>query len=180
MRAMDLFLAPHPAMPPKAVRFVNVQVRRLPAGLELLYVVEGDPALLKLPAPQKPSRADGLWQTTCFELFLSGEGGAYREFNFSPSGQWAAYRFQDYRGEREKLALDEPPIARFLGPEPFGIMLLATIVVALEPNARFGPSAVIEEADGTKSYWALSHPSGEPDFHHPDCFALELPAPEQA
>ena len=38
-------------------------------------------------------------------------------------------------------------------------------------------SAVIEEKSGAKSYWALAHPpSGPPDFHHPDCFVLELPA----
>ena len=39
-------------------------------------------------------------------------------------------------------------------------------------------SAVIEETDGAKSYWALAHPPGPPDFHHPDCFALTLPAPD--
>ena len=43
---------------------------------------------------------------------------------------------------------------------------------------RLGLSAVIEAEDGTKSYWALNHPPGAPDFHHKDCFALELPAPE--
>ncbi len=44
--------------------------------------------------------------------------------------------------------------------------------------SRLGLSAVIEETDGTKSYWALAHPAeGPPDFHHPDCFALTLPAP---
>ena len=36
---------------------------------------------------------------------------------------------------------------------------------------------VIEEINGRKSYWALKHPAGKPDFHHPDCFALELPPP---
>ncbi len=36
-------------------------------------------------------------------------------------------------------------------------------------------SAVIEERDGTKSYWALAHAPGAPDFHHADCFTLELP-----
>ena len=35
--------------------------------------------------------------------------------------------------------------------------------------------AVIEEKDGTKSYWALAHPSPEPDFHNPGCFAARLP-----
>jgi hypothetical protein len=35
---------------------------------------------------------------------------------------------------------------------------------------------VIEETNGRLSYWALAHPPGKPDFHHSDCFALELPA----
>ncbi len=38
-------------------------------------------------------------------------------------------------------------------------------------------SAVIEETDGTKSYWALAHPPGKPDFHHHTCFAATLPPP---
>jgi len=41
---------------------------------------------------------------------------------------------------------------------------------------HIGLAAVIEELDGTKSYWALAHPPGAPDFHHADCFALTLPA----
>ena len=35
-------------------------------------------------------------------------------------------------------------------------------------------SAVIEHLDGRISYWALRHPPGKPDFHHPQGFALEL------
>jgi hypothetical protein len=38
---------------------------------------------------------------------------------------------------------------------------------------RIGLAAVIEEASGHKSYWALAHPPGKADFHHPDSFALE-------
>ena len=41
---------------------------------------------------------------------------------------------------------------------------------------RLGLSAVIEETTGRKSFWALAHPPGKADFHHPDCFAFELPA----
>jgi len=37
-------------------------------------------------------------------------------------------------------------------------------------------STTFEETNGRLSYWALAHPPGKPDFHHPDCFALELPA----
>ena len=43
---------------------------------------------------------------------------------------------------------------------------------------EIGLSAVIEEVGSIKSYWALQHPPGRPDFHHPDCFALELAAPD--
>ena len=39
---------------------------------------------------------------------------------------------------------------------------------------RLGLAAVIEETSGRKSYWALAHPPGKPDFHHSDCFALEF------
>ncbi|MEO7634103.1 MAG: hypothetical protein ABIS38_00470 [Sphingomicrobium sp.] len=43
-----------------------------------------------------------------------------------------------------------------------------------------GLSAVIEEQDGAKSYWALAHGPGPPDFHNRACFAHCLPpfAPE--
>jgi hypothetical protein len=39
---------------------------------------------------------------------------------------------------------------------------------------RLGLSALIEDTSGCKSYWALAHPPGKPDFHHADCFAYEF------
>jgi hypothetical protein len=54
----------------------------------------------------------------------------------------------------------------------------------LSPNAemgarriagRVGLAAVVEETSGHRSYWALAHPPGKPDFHHADCFTLEVP-----
>jgi hypothetical protein len=41
---------------------------------------------------------------------------------------------------------------------------------------QLGLSAVIEEKIARKTYWALRHPPGRPDFHHSDGFALEIPA----
>ena len=38
----------------------------------------------------------------------------------------------------------------------------------------------MKDVDGGISYWALAHPPGKPDFHHPDSFALTLPPPEPA
>ena len=39
-----------------------------------------------------------------------------------------------------------------------------------------GFSAVIADKDGRIAYWALAHPPGKADFHHKDCFALQLEA----
>jgi hypothetical protein len=44
---------------------------------------------------------------------------------------------------------------------------------------RLGLSAVIEEMSGRKSYWALAHPPGKPDFHHADGFVHEVAAAQQ-
>jgi hypothetical protein len=173
---MDLNLVPHPAMPPRAMKSVRVLVDRDGRELRLLYLVEGDPGRIRLPAPQKPYRAEGLWQTTCFELFVRDGPQAYREFNFSPSSQWAAYHFRRYREGREALAVNEPPIVRLSEPESSHTMLRASLILEIEPGIPVGLSAIVEETDGTKSYWALAHPPGDkPDFHDPACFALELP-----
>ena len=42
--------------------------------------------------------------------------------------------------------------------------------------AHLALSAVIDEAGGAVSDWALAHGAGKPDFHHADCFALDLAA----
>jgi hypothetical protein len=47
----------------------------------------------------------------------------------------------------------------------------------LDRRFRFGLSVVIEERDGRCSYWALKHPPGKPDFHHPGGFLLEIDPP---
>jgi hypothetical protein len=42
------------------------------------------------------------------------------------------------------------------------------------PHLRVALSAVVEEENGTLSYWALRHAPGKADFHCPDGFVLEL------
>lgn len=122
---------------------------------------------------------DGLWKTTCFELFLGDDAStAYTEFNFSPDGQWACYHFARYRSDFDPDHL--PPIAMVVTREAsqYGLQIEPSIFPM--EGTKVALSAVIEETDGTKSYWALAHPSGKPDFHHPDCFALTLGAPSTA
>ena len=112
---------------------------------------------------------DDLWRTTCFEAFSRRDEAAYTEFNLSPSGDWAAYRFADYRTAMTPVAIGLPDIATRIDESTL-------ILEALLPlGGMLGLSAVIEASDGSKSYWALAHPPGAPDFHHADCFALTLP-----
>lgn len=136
------------------------------------FAVSGD--ALVIPPRTAPERAYGLWKTTCFELFVAGAGGSYAEFNFSASTQWAAYGFTGYRAGMTDIPIARPAIER----TDRGVGVALDFPVAAIEQMHIGLSAVIEERDGTKSYWALAHPPGKPDFHHPACFALELPAPE--
>ncbi len=147
--------------------------------LWLRFHAEGPLDALILPDPAPPIRADGLWKTTCFEAFLRVPGSpAYIEFNLSPSGAWAAYRFDDYRAALADLPLAEVPD---IGCDASDSHFALEAVLALPPEwaeqpLALGLSAVIEEVGGYKSYWALAHPRGAPDFHHKDCFAAQLGA----
>ncbi|MDP3746866.1 MAG: DOMON-like domain-containing protein [Phenylobacterium sp.] len=151
--------------------------------LTLRYVVSGAMRALSLPPPATPARADGLWQRTCFEAFLRpGPGEAYYEFNFSPSTEWAAYRFDGYRqGMRPAEGLQAPRIEPSATDEAFELRVSLDLDQVPDlPMAGawgLGLAAVIEDAGGAISYWALAHPPGKADFHHADGFALNLSAP---
>ncbi len=173
---MFFSLVSHPWTEPTQVKQVEVWGRIEPFGAVLYFAVPG--AVPQFPREAAPVRADGLWKTTCFEMFIQPSAGErYFEFNFSPSKQWAAYEFDAYRQGMRQLAMPQAPVIQ---PFEAGIRTVVDLPELPPLPWRIGLSAVIEEKDGTKSYWALAHSPGKPDFHHPDCFALELPAPEQA
>ncbi len=186
-----LSLLPHPQTPGGAVRRAAARAWLAgPQSLRLRYVLEADPRRIRIPlAVPGGGRADGLWKHTCFEAFVAvGASADYLELNFAPSGQWAAYRFQSYREGLAPAELEEPP-AIALAPGKRGLELRAEVRLrgALPGGGRStagaaagtGPlrlalRAVVEDEEGGLSYWALRHPPGRPDFHHPDSFALAL------
>jgi hypothetical protein len=174
----------HPDSRSKAVRTVTVDVKRpQPSTIELHYVAEGDIAGIAVP-PQAPSeRRDELWKRTCFEVFLRRPtGSSYAEFNFSPSTEYASYGFTRYREGMNDALGATPEVTS--SSSPTKLELHASIWIGrlgeIDPEGplRVGVSEIIEEKDGAKSYWALAHPQGRPDFHHADSFVLDLP-PEQ-
>ena len=79
-------LEPHQAHLPLAVTAIEARITHDDRNwLGLRWRIETASELV-LPAPAGKRREDGLWQATCFEVFLQPDGGsAYCEFNLSPS-----------------------------------------------------------------------------------------------
>jgi hypothetical protein len=164
-----------------AATHIEVDVAHPHAGSLLLsYFVTGKIGDLRIPPVVTAARTNELWRHTCFEAFVcTSANAAYYEFNFAPSTQWAAYRFSSYRsGMRAATEISAPRIEVQSSPECYTLQASLELdwLSSLPCGARWrlGLSALIEDTSGRRSYWALAHPPGKADFHHPDCFAHEL------
>ncbi len=167
-------LIPHPTCQPAFPAGLAVAFERQGDHLWLRFILDGDLDRIVWPDEAEAGRADDLWKTTCFEAFVAGQAG-YGEFNLSPSGQWASYRFDAYRDGMRPA--DETATVLGLDGGTDHVALEARIMLPRDAE-RLGLSAVIETRDGAKTYWALAHSSDSPDFHHPETFTLALPAAE--
>ena len=171
----------HPGSPASPVNAITALASHLPDGkLSLVFNVTGAIAELRIPPPAEPLRQDGLWRHSCFEAFVRVPGQeSYYEFNLSPSGSWAAYRFDAHRTGMADADIPPPIIKSAADLTQFGLVagLRLDDLPDLDAHAAWqvGLSAVIEANDGSVSYWALAHPDGQPDFHHDACFAATLP-----
>jgi hypothetical protein len=179
---VQLDLIPHPSCRPRAVQSIDVFVDRSDDSIMFDFALRGDMAGIVLGDELPQLRCDRLWETTCFEAFLRPAGSeAYFELNFAPTTQWAAYRFDSYRVGMSAAPI-KPDFGTFLLEDDgifeamprFHFPDLPELGPGLQ--VRLGLAAVIEEVNGNKSYWALAHPEGPPDFHHDACFAATLPA----
>lgn len=173
-------LSPHPGTPCAAVQRLEVTLVRAASGQawHLRYELAGDLDRLRVPpASGQPSPRDGLWRHTCFEAFVGTPGSsAYLEFNFSPSGDWAAYAFS---AERQRdLAAPALPAPRITCTQDAQHLVLDAVLPTHglpDTDWIVGLSAVIETTDGQPSYWALAHPRAQPDFHHRAGWTARLP-----
>lgn len=173
----QISLVCHPALPDGAVSGIAVTLAAGPEGVLIRYRLAGDMAALRVPDPVTPLPPERLWAHTCFELFVAEAGAAgYREFNFSPNGQWMRFDFADYRQRIVSPASAAPRIET--RQDAAGLELDVVLGVEQVPpgDLVIGLTAVVEHADGSHAYWALRHPAAQPDFHHRDGFALALKA----
>jgi hypothetical protein len=152
--------------------------RRGPLQLVVNYQLLGDTGAVRWPAAAANERRDELWKHSCCELFIaSAETSAntrgYTEFNWSASGEWAAYEFGGYRkGMRDRSMPVTPAIECQLASAQWQMR------VSLHwptPLHRMAAACIIEPLEGPLSYWALRHPSAKPDFHNAGGFvSVEL------
>jgi len=147
--------------------------------LTIRYVLTGEVINIFLPLPLvNPTRKDDLWKATCFEFFLAIKDlPQYWECNISPSGDWNVYHMDSYRriGFRAETAIKRLQFGTRRTEN--GLMLDAEI--DLNPIIRIGQvlevavTAVIQTKGGNETYWALTHPAPEPDFHLRESFILQ-------
>ncbi|MFV0680207.1 DOMON-like domain-containing protein [Ottowia sp.] len=194
--ARQFLLQPHPTTPPELARHItSLQVHVLAGAsgpTHLRYALTGDVAQLLVPtASPRPAPADGLWQRTCFELFVGhAQRPAYREFNFSPSGDWAMYDFSAKRVRDGHARPDDLPAPRITCTRTPTTLTLDVRLQApwiaispTTPDTLIGLSAVIEHHSSlpkralshTVSYWALTHPAAQPDFHQHNAWTVWRP-----
>ena len=173
-------LLSHIDTPCAAVHAFQVELARKPEDqIMLRYRLAGDVTSILIPEPKPSLESDGLWRHTCFELFVGQRcSPAYYEFNFSPSGQWAAYAFSAYR-ERRPWTIGRPPDIAVT--QSRNELLLTARITAAEllsdsdaHSFQLGVSAVVESITGDLSYWALHHPCERPDFHDRSSFVCTL------
>jgi hypothetical protein len=183
-KAAPVVLTAHPSTRSDAVYGLRVELRQeVPDILVFHYSLAADMSRVRVPPSAEGGWADSLWKHTCFEAFVAAaDMPGYHEFNFSPSLNWAIYRFSAYR---EGMAPAEirraPEISVGQGEERLDLESTVHLGDLAElrdaHHLRIALAAVIEEENGRLSYWGLRHPSDKPDFHHPNTFALEVARP---
>ena len=181
----DFELNPYPADQIPNIR-IGGHLERKENQLSICYMVGGDIDEILLPKPAASTRQDDLWKATCFEFFFALPNlPEYWEANMSPSGAWNVYHMAAYRriSFREETNIQQLPFdfQKLDAKGPINIYLyLLEASMNLSPvlqasqKIQLGITAIIQTKDGTETYWALTHPGTQADFHLRASFMIEL------
>ncbi|MDA1247166.1 MAG: DOMON-like domain-containing protein [Cyanobacteria bacterium] len=177
-------LIPHPGEMQKEAPAYSLHGRLniIENNMQISYYLEGELSQLRIPNCAAQSlRQDLLWQCTCLEFFLAAAGNDdYWEYNLSPTGYWNVYHLESYRqGLAEESAYKQLPFNVTRGDQQLSLSLTCALPPSLvtpkcAAGLEVGVSAVLQSSSGELNYWAVAHPSSEPDFHHRAGFCLKL------
>jgi hypothetical protein len=173
---------------PERIDFVFTLTARQASKAEHIVIPDLKPA-------KKRARKDELWKHTCLEVFIGAEesargrasysGREYVEVNLSPSGDWNAYGFTDYRaGMTPVEPFTAPEFSMDASPYDTSIQWRGAVDASRArspltdlldcPTLVLGATAVLEYENGNHEYWALTHAGAKPDFHLRESFSLRL------
>ena len=148
--------------------------------LTIHYHVTGQTEDILFPeSSAQPARKDELWLSTCFEFFLAiPDRAPYWEFNLSPSGDWNVYYMDAYRriGFREETSVERLPFSVRREASCVSVEASADLspIIAEVVPVQAGITSVIQTLERHETYWALTHPNPQADFHLRDSFILAL------
>lgn len=158
---------------------ITGSISRRDNKLNIKYQLLGDLSKIIISSQaQAPTRQYDLWEHTCCELFLRLKSTTrYWEFNLAPTRNWNIFYFADYRQDiTEEMAIASLPFEIAQTPELLKVNLnldLSPIILA-EQDLDVAITTVVENHERELSYWALTHPASEADFHHPESFMIGL------
>lgn len=161
---------------------ISGKISRQRSAIEIHYNVTGDVASIRFPQAQStPQRRHDLWTATCFEFFIAiPDQPQYWEYNVSPSGDWNVYRMDAYRriGFREEPSIQNLSVDVSPQKEHVAVVACADLdpLASAAETIQIGVACVMQTEDGHETYWALTHPNSQADFHLRDSFTLALEA----
>lgn len=138
-----------------------------------------------LPEANHGERVIGLWESTCFEVFIQPvadsqpqfvqnlkEPVRYYETNFSTTKSWNVFGFTDYRTPASPTELAEARILSY-DVQKSQMKIVLQVAGADWRKVRISLCAVIATRSYGKSYWSFKHADDKANFHHFDSFIIE-------
>ena len=144
--------------------------------LKIEYRLEGVSQIIVPEQNDLPTRRYDLWEHTCFEFFLGlKDSTIYWEFNLSPAKDWNVFHFPNYRRNiAEEMAFNTLPFEVLLQDDSLLLNLEVRLdKIISESDLEVGITTVVED-EQQLSYWALTHPAKQADFHDRDSFIITL------
>jgi hypothetical protein len=168
-------LVPYPAEALPNVKIAGA-LERTQNQLSIQYELQGEIEQIVFPRISPfPVRADDLWKATCFEFFIAiPNQPQYWEFNLSPSGDWNIYIMDAYRrvGFREENRIGQLPFQ--FNKNKLELSIDLKHLFPESQKLQIGITAIIQTTNGIETYWALTHPGPQADFHLRESFTLTI------
>ena len=141
--------------------------------LKFAFELEGDLEQILIPSPKGlPARVIGLWESTCFEVFIkNSKNEEYFEFNCSSASNWNIFYFKKPKaGLKEFLEISNLASCSVQNGKSLTVSFWIDTQKFPqgfwhEGSMNLGLTSVLESKTGGLSYWAIEHLDQKPNFH---------------